>query len=224
MPIDKVKPLKIEETGNGTELDMDPTEMNPTEDYASVKGISIENSDNLLVDSDGTEIQFTDTVSGTKKVSDLLDAEQEDFDAGATDLVSTKTGPAIRELRNKITNSASPGYSFGRSGNISTNTWLFRPGSVPSNKTGITIGFANPEIKKVNAASEDADTYNIGIYEHDGDEINLTLLTTLSVTASRSETFDISVSATQGKQLAVRITSGSVKNPGIDLELSGDFT
>jgi len=100
--VDKVKPLKIEDSTSGTELDCCPTESNPAEDYLAAKGVAIENNDNLLIDSDGSEIQFTDPTNGTKKVSDLLDAEQEDFDNTGTTLTSTKTGPAIREIFNSL--------------------------------------------------------------------------------------------------------------------------
>ena len=96
--VDKVKPLKIEDATSGTEMDYAPVEADPSEDYLAGKGLALENNDNLLVDADSGEIQFTDTVSGTKKVSDLLDAEQEDFDPTGTVLTSTKTGPAIREI------------------------------------------------------------------------------------------------------------------------------
>ena len=102
MAVPKVCPLKIETLTKGNDLDFGPTEADPTEDYLASKGIALENSDALLIDvSGGTEIQFTDTVSGTKKVSDLLDAEQEDFDPTGTDLTETTTGPAIRELANR---------------------------------------------------------------------------------------------------------------------------
>lgn len=101
--VDKVKPLKLEDTGSGSMLDSFPKETDPTEDYVAGKGFAIENDDNLLIDAaGGAEIQFTDTVSGTKKVSDLLDADQEDFDPTGTELTSTKTGPAAREISNKL--------------------------------------------------------------------------------------------------------------------------
>lgn len=101
--VDKVKPLKIEEATDGTQINFGPKETNPSEDYLSAKGIALENDDNTLIDkaADG-QVQFTDTTNGVKKVSDLLDAEQEVFDPTGTALSSTLTGPAIRELANLI--------------------------------------------------------------------------------------------------------------------------
>lgn len=222
--VDKVKTLKLEDSTSGTEFNFTPTETDPAEDYLAAKGIALENEDATLIDKAGDgQIQFTDAVNATKKVSDLLDAEQEVFDPTGTDLVSTLTGPAIRELRNKVSNSASPGFSFGKSGNIPNGTWLLRPGSVPSNKAGITVGFINPEILKIVTATENLDTYDITVYEHEGDEVNLTSLVTKSVVAARSSTFDVTISMTTGRQLAIKVTAGSAKNIGVDLQLGGDF-
>lgn len=96
--VDKVKPLKIEDSTNGSQINFAPKEANPLEDYLAAKGLSIENLDTILIDATGGELQFTDLVNGVKLLSQLLDAEEENFDPTGTTLVSTKTGPAIREL------------------------------------------------------------------------------------------------------------------------------
>jgi len=62
--VDKVKPLKFEKTPDGTEVDMLPTESDPTEDYSAVKGIAFENSDSLLIYPSSNEIGYQDTSSG----------------------------------------------------------------------------------------------------------------------------------------------------------------
>ena len=43
--VDKVKPLKIETSSGGTQIDVYPTETNVTQDYISAKGMSFEFSD-----------------------------------------------------------------------------------------------------------------------------------------------------------------------------------
>jgi hypothetical protein len=143
------------------------------------------------------------------------------FDNDGTDLLSTETGPAIRELAETVGASASPGFQFGRSGNLANNTWLNVVGSVPSNRAGITVALSNPVITNVYVASEDADTYDVAIYEHEGDETNLTLLGSVSIVASRSEVFTVLISVTEGRQLACRITNGSAKNCNVGLQLQG---
>ena len=134
---------------------------------------------------------------------------------------SDDTQGVIDYLKNKVATSASPGFSFGRSGNTPSGTWLLRPGSVPSNKTGIPIGFSSPKITLIAVGNELVSTFDIQIYEHEGDEVNLTLLTTVSIVSSRTATFNVDVPATAGRQLAVHVSSGSCKNPGVDIQLSG---
>jgi hypothetical protein len=92
---------------------------------------------------------------------------------------------------------------------------------VPSNKAGITVSLTNPVITQVFVGSEDADTFDIDVYEHEGDEINLTLLGSVSVVATRSATFSVSFNVTSGRQLAVQITGGSAKNLNVGLQLQG---
>jgi len=150
------------------------------------------------------------------------DADAVSFDPEATGLTSETSGEAIRELSATVGVSASPGFNFGRSGNSSTNTWLTVTGSVPSNKAGITVALQNPEITQVFIANETISTFDISVYEHEGDEVNLTLLDTVSVVAARSASFAVSVAVTQGRQLATRVTSGSAKNVNVGLQLKGN--
>lgn len=158
-------------------------------------------------------------MSGVKK-SQVADSQP--FDNTGTDLVSETTGEAIRELAATVGVSASPGFSFGRSGNNSSGTWLLVTGSVPSNRAGITVALQNPEITQIFIGNENISTFDIGIYEHEGDEINLTLIGTVSVVASRSANFDVSISVTSGRQLAARVTSGSARNLNVGLQLKGN--
>lgn len=157
----------------------------------------------------------------TRRWTSLQDSDATPFDAGSTGLTSKTSGEAIRELVNRVTVSASPGFSFGRTGNLSSGTWLLRPGSVPSNKSGINVGIGTPLLLKVTVASENEDTYSVGIYQHDGNEINLNLVTTVSITAVRKQVFDLSAALEFDRQIAVRVLTGSAKNLGVDLQLSG---
>ena len=78
-----------------------------------------------------------------------------------------------------------------------------------------------PFITAVSIANEDINTFDITFYEHDGDSINLTTIGTVSVTNARSLNAFVNLPVSQGKQLAVRITSGSAKNVVVGLQLSG---
>lgn len=150
------------------------------------------------------------------KISDV--AGTVPFDNTSNGFSSDNVQDAIEE----IGASASPGFSFGR-GSASTGTWLNRVGEIPSNRTGVTIGINSPIVTKVFCASENVDTYTIGIYDHDGDSINLNLLGTVTVTAARVGNFTTSFTTSTGKQLAVRVTTatGTVQNLGVDVILAG---
>jgi hypothetical protein len=106
-------------------------------------------------------------------------AKQIFFDNSGSSLISEDVEAAIKENNNLVQTSASPGFGFGRGSNVSANTWLYRTGSVPSNKTGVAMGITNPIVIKVDVGNENLNTFDISIYEHDGDEINLTLLGTV---------------------------------------------
>lgn len=141
------------------------------------------------------------------------------FDNTGTEFEAEDVQAAIEE----VGVSASPGFSFGRSGNLSNNTWLRRPGNVPSNRAGITIPVQNPVIKRIACSNRNIDTYDVLIYEHEGNSVNLTLLTTVTVVAARGDIFDVDIQATEGKQLAVRLgNSGSVRDLGVDIILKGN--
>jgi len=67
MAIDRVLPLKLENPADGgTELDIFPTEVNPTNDYIGAKGFVIENNENIRIDADASgNMIFRDVVTGT---------------------------------------------------------------------------------------------------------------------------------------------------------------
>lgn len=119
--------------------------------------------------------------------------------------------------------SASPGFSFGRSGNVSGNTWLRRPGNVPSNRAGVTIPINNPVISEVSCSNRNIDTYTLEIWEHEGNLTNDVLLGTITVTSARGGTFPVNFTSTKGKQIAVRLQggSGSVRDLGADIVIKG---
>ena len=51
--MDKVKPLKLETTTDGSSNDYLPREMNPLQDYAAAKGVAFENLDTFAIDKIG---------------------------------------------------------------------------------------------------------------------------------------------------------------------------
>lgn len=110
---------------------------------------------------------------------------------------------------------------FGKSGNAAANAFLNRAGNIPSNVSGIPIMVSVGAIKSVSCGQEDIATYDIEIYEHEGDFVNATLLFTLTVTAARSgSAHGLNISVTQDNQLAAK-TLDNVKNVGCTVAMKG---
>ena len=128
---------------------------------------------------------------------------------------------AFQEICALIGNSASPGFTWGRKNNITPGTWLENDGVI-SNVSGRTIGMVGAKIKKIQMANGAVNTFDISIYEHDG--VTFTLLTTVTFTAVRFESKDLDVAVTQGKQIAIEMSSGNANNLEVGLLLSGTYT
>jgi hypothetical protein len=220
--MDKVKPLKIETAIDGTQTDPFPVETNPTQDYLATKGIAFENNNNRIFDLDGSgNIQFKDLVeTAYMQLWKLRRAIYEIFDPTGSDLVSTNSEHAIKEVRNKIDSSASPGFSFGRTGVLNTGTWL-QCETAPSNISGRWVYFSNAEIRNVFVSSENISTYSLDIMYHDGNGINLTFAGTVNIVAARGGAFSVAFAVPLNKQVAVKVSSGSCKNIVCGLDLKG---
>lgn len=142
------------------------------------------------------------------------------FDNSSNGFLSDNVQDAIEEINDTVVSSASPGFSFGRASNINAGTWL-QCETVPSNKAGRYVYITVPVIERLFVSNENISTFTIEIYEHEGDEVNLTLLSAHTVTSARGGDFIVGVSATTGKQLALKLSSGNARNIVAGLELSG---
>ncbi len=117
--------------------------------------------------------------------------------------------------------SASPGFTWGRRGTISPpNAYLFND-RVLSHITGRLIKFTDAVLRKVLVTNSALSTCVFTIQEHDG--TTFTDLGTISLVAQRSNTVDFAVPITIGKELAIKVTSGSCKNPVVGVILDGLF-
>lgn len=145
------------------------------------------------------------------------------FDNTGTDLVANNTQDAIVEIENRVNTSASPGFSYGRTGNITPGTYL-QCESVPSNISGRWVYINSASVTKVFVSNELTTTFSVSVYSHDGNEANLTLLGTVTVSAAKGDSFDVNWSVATDKQLAVRLSptsANSAKNIVCGLELAG---
>lgn len=136
------------------------------------------------------------------------------------------TATDVQSFAEEITNAkVQEEFFFSRSGGTSQNTFLRRSGDAPSNRSGFLLSRSNSIITRIDCTSRDVETYDVEIYEHEGDSSNLTLLTTVSVTSEESQSFLVNVAVTTGRQLAVRIgntSTGNVRDPGVKVYIDGD--
>lgn len=148
-------------------------------------------------------------------------AETIPFDNSTNGFVSEDVQAAIEEVANEVDTSASPGFTWGSSGNVTSGSWLLND-TVPSNKAGRSIFLTTATLEYVFVRCELASTFDIKVYEHDG--TTYTLITTVSIAAARSGDFVIaSLPLTTGKELAMQLANGSAKNPVVGCVLKGSF-
>lgn len=143
------------------------------------------------------------------------------FGGGVSIITAQDAQSAIEEVSFTSQVSASPSFSWGRTGAIPAGSWLLND-SVPSNRAGRTLMINNGKMSKISVATETLDTYQLEIYEHSGNQIGLTLLHTVTITATRSAQISIpNISVTSGKQVAVLLSTGAAKNLVVGMIIKG---
>lgn len=145
------------------------------------------------------------------------------FDNSTNGFISDDVQAAIEEVNNKILTNASPGFSFGRSGVCTANTYLQNE-TVPSNVSGRWVYLNSGFVTDVYITNELTTTYTVDVYHHDGNEVNLTLLGSATVTAAKGAHIPVSWAVPTDKQIAVKIsntTANSPKNVVCGLQLTG---
>lgn len=156
----------------------------------------------------------------TRRGSATNVASSTPFDNSTNGFTADDVQAAIEEVDNKVNTSASPGFSFGRASNVNAGTWL-QCETVPSNKAGRLVYISNANIETIFVSNETVSTFDVQIYSHDGDEVNLALISTHSIVAARGGSFTVNQSVATNKQLAIKLSSGSARNIVAGLELSG---
>jgi len=137
----------------------------------------------------------------------------------------------MAEICQRTALAASPGIAYGRDGNVSgsaMNPGFLINNQVFSNKVGVPFGLNDGKLVEVWVGVQDPTTCTIRFYWHEGDEINLTTLTTLNIIPGdgRSKTFDVgdlgTINIPKDKQLACAVVSGNGKNLKVFVIASGN--
>ena len=117
--------------------------------------------------------------------------------------------------------SASPGFTWGRKGNSVTTGQYLLNDMVPSNSTGRLIFFQQPVVRKILVTNGEPSSFTVTLEEHDG--TTFTALASVTLVAERSKSVDFNVTATSGKELAVKVSAGSAKDPVVGVIFDGVF-
>lgn len=118
---------------------------------------------------------------------------------------------------------ASPGFVFAAVNQKSDLFWLTSEG-IPSNVVGVPVLFANASVVSISVGTETESSYTIGVYQHQGNEVGLTQIGTLTVSGGGSKRFDVDFPVqytSTNIQLACRIISGDTTNLKVSLVVKG---
>lgn len=120
-------------------------------------------------------------------------------------------------------NSTSLTATFNRSGAVGANTWLLLNG-VLSSVTGFRSSVVSGTVVRLFTSTSATSTYTIGLYTHDGNLVNSVRIATLAVVSGISAESTPSLSLANGKQLAIKIESGSVSDVLASAIIKGSIT
>lgn len=114
--------------------------------------------------------------------------------------------------------SASPGFTWGESGNVSANSFLLNDG-VPSNRSGRLVPLKNGFLKDIFVLNEINNNFDVQLLKRTGAGPNIgafTQLALVSLVGQRFKSFGIAdfgdISLAFEDELAMRVINGSAKN------------
>ena len=120
-----------------------------------------------------------------------------------------------------------PQYAWGRAGSNNPLQYLDNNG-VPSNRSGIPFGKNNGQLIELWISNPNLADFDISLYHHEGNEFNLTLVTTKNIAATdRVKIYtvaDLGQSIPNGVQMAARIAavnSGNAKDTEVFAQIIG---
>jgi len=149
------------------------------------------------------------------------DADDTPFDDTNVDFVAGDVQEAIEALEDKVDTSASPGFTWGKSGNVSAGAYLLND-TVPSNLAGRIIPIGNGKIAEVFVACQDNATCILSVEKRSG--VSFIELLTISLTTQRNKVQAYTVSVSKGDELTTKVKTGSIKNPVIGIVIKGSLS
>lgn len=138
-------------------------------------------------------------------------------------MLDCETLAIIEEIVKQISGvSASPGFTWGRSGNLPDQTFLLND-TVPCNTSGRQVPVQSGQITTVFVVAEDPGTYDVRIFKHPSP---FTTMATVSMIPAygRAKTFSLPSplpSVTSADELGAQIINGSAKNAVVGCIIRG---
>lgn len=123
------------------------------------------------------------------------------------------------EVPGSSSNAASPGFTYGRSGNLSSGTYLLND-TVPGNKSGRVVMLYDAVITEAFIAVENNTTCVLSILRRTTG--SYAEIGTISLTAERKKVITLNIPVDREDEIAIQVKSGSCKNPDVGLVLKGD--
>jgi hypothetical protein len=118
--------------------------------------------------------------------------------------------------------SASPGFQYGRAGDVTAGTYLQVIANVPSSTAGLIVPFTGI-ITRVFVTNENDNTFTVKVQKRtDPGPVYTDLGTPFSLTAARKGEFNPSISVTDGDELVVLMSSGTCRNVQVGLIIEQD--
>ncbi len=118
---------------------------------------------------------------------------------------------------------ASPGFLYAAIDVKTAGFWLTSD-VIPTNIAGIPVLFGDAVVIRAAVSTEIDTTYSLGIYQHEGNEVGLTLLGIINVTTGGAKRFAFEfpiIYSSPNVQLACRLLTGTTKNLKVSLVLKG---
>ncbi len=110
--------------------------------------------------------------------------------------------------------SASPGFTFGRAGNVTAGQYLQGPSGVLTNEAGVMATF-DGVVTSAWVIAKAAATFDIDILRRVG--VVFTTIGTISVVATRKGSAALAIPVSDQDELAVRVSAGSADEVSMGL-------
>lgn len=133
--VDRVRPLKLEDTGTGSQTNFGPTEMDPLQDYVSTKGVSFEGSDSYIAEKIGRILNLK-IPDASQKLTYLVNGDLDFIEIFTT---------ATQTTTNRIAKST---IAYDVNFNPLSETWLVYDtnGTSVLRTIGISYGYAGLDV------------------------------------------------------------------------------